>query len=112
VTAPPPPGERRAPDAAGDREEGRIAALERLAARLERVNLAAYVDLYRNPRRMLVLNFAAGLARGLGMAVGFTVLGALVVYLLGNSFVHNLPVIGRLVAQIVRIVQQEGARRG
>ena len=81
--------------------------LERIAAYMESVNLGAYVDLYRRPWRMLFLNFIAGLARGVGMAVGFAVLGALIIYTLRASFLDNLPVIGKIIAQLVAIVQHE-----
>ncbi len=84
--------------------------LERIAAYMESVNLGAYVDLYRRPWRMLGLNFVAGLARGFGMAIGFALLGALVIYTLQASFLHNLPVVGKFIAQIVRIVQSEMQR--
>lgn len=86
---------------------GWVAILDKVAARLEEANLAAYVDLYRRPWRMLGLNFAAGLARGFGAAVGFTLLGAVVLYLLRDSFLTNLPLIGHFVADVVRIVQRE-----
>lgn len=85
------------------------AILDTIAARLEEANLGAYVDLYRRPWRMLWLNFAAGAARGLGMAIGFTLLGALVILFLSNTFVHNLPVIGHFVAEVVKVVQAETA---
>lgn len=88
---------------------GGTAVLDQIAARLEEANLGAYVDLYRRPWRMLLLNFAAGTARGLGMAVGFTVLGAVVILLLRDTFVNNLPWIGHFVAEVVRIVQRETA---
>lgn len=88
---------------------GGAAVLDQIAARLEEANLGAYVDLYRRPWRMLLLNFAAGTARGLGMAVGFTVLGAVVILLLRDTFVNNLPWIGHFVAEVVRIVQRETA---
>ena len=80
---------------------------ERIAAYMESVNLGAYVDLYRRPLRMLWLNFAAGLARGFGMAIGFALLGALFIYLLRDSFLDNLPVLGKIIAELVRIVQHE-----
>jgi hypothetical protein len=91
---------------------GAAAILDAIAARLEEANLGAYVDLYRRPWRMLLLNFAAGTARGLGMAVGFTLLGALVILLLRDTFTSNLPWIGHFVAEVVRIVQRETAPAG
>lgn len=78
-----------------------------LALALEKSSLAEYVELVRRPWSMIWINFLAGMARGLGMAVGFTLLGALVVYLLKNSFVRGLPIIGGFLADLVEIVQIE-----
>jgi len=90
-----------------------VEKLERLSADLESASLAEYVEMLRRPRRMLVVNLMAGMARGLGMAVGFTFLGALVVYILTRSFVANLPIIGNFIAELVWIVQQNlGIPRG
>ncbi|MGE5484987.1 MAG: DUF5665 domain-containing protein [Ignavibacteriales bacterium] len=81
---------------------------------MEKMKLAEYVDLLHNPRRLLYVNFISGVARGLGMAVGFTFLGAVVIYvltrLLTRTFVANLPVMGGIIAQIVRIVQVQLTR--
>lgn len=102
-----PIGGGKLTDSEDDRGELPKSAVERLAAHVEALNIGAYADLYRRPWRMLWLNFAAGLARGLGMAIGFALLGAVIIYLLRLSFLHNLPVIGKIIAQIVRIVQRE-----
>lgn len=82
-----------------------IKKVEELAIYMEKMKLAEYVELLGNIPRLLFLNFISGLARGLGMAVGFTILGAVVIYLLQRSFVRNLPLIGRFIADIVVIVQ-------
>ncbi len=79
--------------------------IEELGVALEKMKLAEYVELLNNPTRLFYLNFFAGIARGLGMAVGFTILGALLLYTLQQLQVLNLPVIGELIAQIVKIVQ-------
>ena len=55
-------------------------------------------------RRQLLVNFMGGLARGFGMAVGFTILGALMVMLLSRLVELNIPIIGNALAQITRIV--------
>ena len=81
------------------------AKLDRLALYMEKMKLAEYVHLLENIPRLLWINFISGLARGLGMAVGFTLLGALVVYILTKMV--NLPLIGAFVAEIVRIVQYQ-----
>ncbi len=80
------------------------AKVDELATAMEKMKLAEYVEYLHNTRRMLLINFMAGLARGLGMAVGFTILGALVVYMLRKIVLLNLPLIGDFIADLVRLV--------
>jgi hypothetical protein len=64
-----------------------------------------YARYLYSPRRMIMSNFVAGLARGVGMALGFSLLGAVVVYLLQQLASRNLPLIGDFIAQIIAVVQ-------
>lgn len=88
-----------------------LTKLEQLALALEKASMAEYIELYRKPRRLLYLNFLAGIARGFGLAIGFTVVGAFFLYGLGKLASWNLPVVGEFIAEITRIVQHELARR-
>lgn len=81
--------------------------LRRFVERLEATRIAEYVQLLDRPSRLLYLNFLAGVARGLGFAIGATILAAVVLYILQRTMVLNLPVIGEFVAEIVRIVEEE-----
>ncbi|NLW08069.1 MAG: hypothetical protein GX039_08880 [Clostridia bacterium] len=81
--------------------------MQQLITAIEKANLAEWIELYRSPWRLLLINFVAGVARGLGLAIGFTILGAIVIYLIRELALLNLPVIGKLIAEIVRMVQQE-----
>ena len=78
--------------------------VESLALAMEKMKIAEYVEYINDTRRMLAVNFMAGVARGLGMAVGFTILGALVIYMLQKLVLLNLPLIGDFIASIVRLV--------
>ncbi len=78
--------------------------LAKLSQQLEKFNLAEYMNLLNNPRRFIMVNFLAGLFRGFGIALGMTILGAFVLYLLQRLVVLNLPVIGDFIAELVRIV--------
>lgn len=64
--------------------------ISKIAEQVEKSGIAEYVELVKRPRRLIYVNFIAGLARGLGMAIGFTVLGALVIYLLSKLAILNL----------------------
>lgn len=78
--------------------------IRQLAEAMEKMKIAEYMEYLNDTKRMLAINFLAGLARGVGMAVGFTVLGAMVVYFLQKLVVLNLPIIGDFIANIVRLV--------
>ena len=55
--------------------------LERLILIIERSRIREYMMLTDSKRRLFLINFVAGLGKGFGQAIGFTVLAALVLYL-------------------------------
>lgn len=88
-----------------------LVKIEELVQSLEKASIAEFIELYRKPKRLLYLNFLAGIVRGFGLAIGFTVVGAFFLYGLGKIASLNLPIVGEFVAEITRIVQHELARR-
>lgn len=92
----------------GPTEHRLQAQVDRLADSLDKARLAEYVELQTNTSRLLYLNFFAGVARGFGMAVGFTLVGALLLYLLRQMV--SIPVLGVFIAQIVDIVTMQLGR--
>lgn len=78
--------------------------VERFAATLERMQLEEYLRYIENTPRLIRVNFISGLARGVGSAVGVTILGGIIVALLKNIVVENIPVIGAFLAEVMRVV--------
>lgn len=78
--------------------------VQKLAVTLEKTQIEEYVNYLSDVKRLLLTNLLAGLARGVGMAVGFTILGAVVLYFLQKLALQNLPLIGDFIANIVRLV--------
>ena len=78
--------------------------LERLILIIERSRIREYMMLTDSKRRLFLINFVAGLGKGFGQAIGFTVLAALELYLLSTSV--DLPVIGAFIAKLINIVDQ------
>ena len=76
--------------------------IEQLSLNLERMKLAEYVEMLNRPWRLFYINFMSGLARGLGIALGFTVLSAVVLIVLQRLMVLNLPGMSGFIAEIVR----------
>jgi len=83
------------------------AKIEEIARTLEKMNFGDYIEYLNNTGRVIRTNFIAGLARGFGMAVGFTLLGAVTLYFLTRLANKNLPIIGGFIAEIVKIVKQQ-----
>lgn len=85
--------------------------LEHLTRRMEALHLDAFLRYVHDWRKRLLFDFFSGIARGVGFSIGFSILGALLLYLLRNIALSNLPVIGEFLAQLVRIVENNlGAR--
>ncbi len=105
--------ERLAEAARDDREEIRD-LLRRLTRRVDdflwaahRMDVAEFVEYFRHPGRVLWTSFITGVARGLGIAVGFTILGAALLWVLRQAVIMNLPGIGHFIAQLIRIINED-----
>lgn len=79
--------------------------MEEHLQRLEKLQLAEYLRYARDTRRLMLTQFLGGLFRGLGMAVGFTILGAVLILVLNALAQRNLPIIGDLLTKIMEIVR-------
>lgn len=77
-----------------------------LAETLEKMRLAEYIAYLNRPRRLLWLNFLVGVVRGLGTALGAGLLAGLAYFVLKRIVVLNLPVIGGLIAELSKYVNQ------
>lgn len=92
---PPPPGSDAATDLAQQ-----IAALR---AEVARLNAHRFVRDLNSPGRMLALQFARGLALGLGTVVGASILVSLSAYLL--SQVDFIPILGDWATRIAQEIE-------
>lgn len=80
--------------------------IEELNRNMNKMNVAEYIELMRSPLYMLYINFLAGLARGLGIAIGATLLGGVFLFFLFRLADLNLPLIGEFIARLVSIVSE------
>ena len=90
-----------------DRESLLIRQIDRWLEAMERLQLAEYVRYVDDRRRMFWTHFWSGVVRGLGMAVWFTILSAVLVWILQDLARRNLPLIGDALAEIVNVVQRQ-----
>jgi hypothetical protein len=69
--------------------------------------LAEYVHLMKHPKKIIAKNLLAGIARGVGIAIGFSVFLVTMLYFLKALGALNIPIIGDYIADIVEIVQAQ-----
>lgn len=81
--------------------------ITKLAAEMEKVQIADYIQLLNSPRKLIVANFIAGISRGVGIAIGVTIFAAGILYLLRMLGALNLPIIGDFIAELIKIVQAQ-----
>ncbi|WP_378952075.1 DUF5665 domain-containing protein [Pelosinus sp. sgz500959] len=81
--------------------------LQKLVDHLESFRIAEYMELLERPIKLILINLIAGIARGLGIAIGATVFFALVMNFLRQLILLNLPGIGGVIAEIVHIVEMK-----
>lgn len=79
--------------------------LERIAIFIERSRLNTYIGMMEKPSRWFILNIWGGVGRGIGMAIGFTILGAALFLILQKIVVLNLPIISNFFADILDMVE-------
>lgn len=72
--------------------------LDKIADMLERANFKDIIENYMSPKKRIITNFTAGLARGLGMTVGTVVVLSLLGYIL--SLFVDMPLIGDYIAEL------------
>lgn len=92
-----------------DNKEGLEKNIKQLAFYLEKMKIAEYVELLNNPRKLLWVNFIAGIARGLGTAIGLTIVFSVLIYFLQRLVLLNLPLISDLIAKIIKMVNESSS---
>lgn len=85
--------------------------LDQISLSMEKSKITDYVYYLEHPRKMLIPNFIGGLARGFGIAIGVTLLTAVIIYFMQWLVKWNLPVIGEFISEIVNIVENNLNRR-
>lgn len=78
--------------------------LEKLILIIERSRIREYMYLMESKKRLFIINFIAGLGKGLGQAVGFTILAAIVIRVI-FSFA-DFPIIGKYIADLMNTVEK------
>lgn len=76
--------------------------LERLLRIFDLVGFSDFMEYLASPRKIVFWNFIAGLARGLGVVIGMTVIVAVLVWFLTKMV--NFPLIGEYFQKILELI--------
>jgi len=79
--------------------------IEKINQKLEAIKINEYIELMGNTKKLLWKNFISGISKGIGSAIGFTLLGAIVLLILRKVVLLNIPIIGRYLKDILEIVE-------
>ena len=72
---------------------------------LEKSNIIEFSYTIGSKKEILKRNLIAGIARGIGIGMGITIVTSVIIYLLRRLIMLNIPVIGDYIADIVEIVE-------
>ncbi len=75
--------------------------IDRLAGTLERMRLEEYMEHVANRKKLVWESILYGMARGFGFMLGFSILGAAVLAILGRLALQNVPLIGDFLAEVL-----------
>ncbi|MBE6111964.1 MAG: hypothetical protein E7195_02935 [Peptococcaceae bacterium] len=89
-----------------EEELSRLASItEELTRTMEKTRIAEYVDYLEHPFRLIWTNFLIGVARGLGGTIGLALVIGVLVFIVQELIMLNLPVISDFIADFILMIQ-------
>lgn len=67
--------------------------------------LRDYLYYLSDTKRIIINNFIAGLFKGFGNAIGFFIIGAVLIYVITLLASRNLPIIGDFLEEILNLLK-------
>lgn len=86
-------------------EERILEQLYKLNYTLNKNKIIDLAELAGNTKKFLIRNFTSGIVKGMGIGIGFSIITAIIIYLLQKIIKLNIPVISEYISDIVEIVQ-------
>lgn len=86
-----------------NRLEKKIDKLLKIFSRKEFVD---FLEIMIDTKKIFWRSFIMGIAKGIGAAIGFSVLGAIIIYLLKCLVTLNIPIIGQLLSDIIKATEE------
>lgn len=89
-----------------DIEEQLLEKLESLNYTLNKNKVLDLIELAGNTKKYFIRIFLSGITKGIGAGIGFSIITALIIYLLQKIIKLNIPVISQYISDIIEIVQK------
>lgn len=84
--------------------------IDKISESLEKSNIMEITYILGNKKEILKRNLIAGIARGVGIGIGVTLITAILIYILQKIILLNIPIIGDYIADIVQIVEKNNGK--
>lgn len=84
--------------------------IDKISESLEKANIMEITYILGNKKEILKRNLIAGIARGVGIGIGVTLITAMLIYILQKIILLNIPVIGDYITDIVQIVEKNNGK--
>lgn len=82
--------------------------LKSISDSLRKSHFYDYIQYVSDEKRMMRRSFLLGMLKGVGAAIGFSLLGGLAVYILHLIAQSNLPYIADFISDIIDIIENTG----
>lgn len=80
-------------------------SMDKVIEIFEKREIHDLIYIFGSKKEIFRRNILAGLARGIGSGIGFTVITAVIIYFLQKIVRLNIPIIGEYINDIIEIVQ-------
>ena len=87
-------------------EEKLLIQLNNLNNTLNKNKVLELIEIAGDSRKYLVRNFMSGISKGIGIGIGFSIITALIIYVMQKIIRLNIPVLSQYISDIVEIVER------
>ena len=84
--------------------------LDKINYILSKNNIMEITEILGNTKKLIYRNFISGISKGIGIGIGFTVLTAILLYILQKIVRLNIPIIGKYISDIAEIVEKNSGQ--
>ena len=84
--------------------------IDKINEALTKSNIMEMTYILGSKKEIFKRNFMAGIARGVGIGIGVTLITAILIYVLQKIILLNIPIIGDYITDIVQIVEKNNGK--